>query len=65
MSLANREKYFWFKPRNKNMHRVYHTINSAMTHHKNIMGNIHIKKTCGKENCNCKCNEKNKEKDKQ
>ena len=51
MSLANREKYFWFKPRNKIMHKVYHNVDS--------------KKTCGKENCNCKCNKKDKEKDKQ
>jgi hypothetical protein len=51
MPLANREKYFWFKPRNKIMHKVYHNIDS--------------KKTCGKENCNCKCNKKDKEKDKQ
>ena len=47
---------------NKIMHKMYDTINSAMTQRKNIMGNTYIKKTCGKENCNCKCNEKNKEK---
>ena len=65
MSLVNREKYFWFKPRNKSMHKVYHNVNSSMTQRRNIMGNTYIKKTCGKENCNCKCNKKDKEKDKQ
>ncbi len=47
------------------MHKVYHNVNSSMTHLRNIMGNTYVKKTCGKENCNCKCNKKDKEKDKQ
>ena len=63
MALRNREKYFWFKPRNKLMHKMYDNVNSSMTQRKDIMGNTYVKKTCGKENCNCKCNEKNKEKD--
>jgi hypothetical protein len=63
MALRNKEKYFWFKPRNKLMHKIYDNVNSSMTQRENIMGNTYIKKTCGKENCNCKCNEKNKEKD--
>ena len=63
MALRNKEKYFWFKPRNKLMHKIYDNVNSSMTQRENIMGNTNIKKTCGKENCNCKCNEKNKEKD--
>ena len=36
MALPKREKYFWFKPRNKIMHKMYDTINSAMTQRKNI-----------------------------
>ena len=63
MSLLKREKYYWFKPGNRKMHKVYDTISSAITHQKNIIKNIHIKKTCDKENCKCKCNERNKEKD--
>jgi len=45
------------------MHKMYDNVNSSMTQRKDIMGNTYVKKTCGKENCNCKCNEKNKEKD--
>lgn len=63
MSLLKREKYYWFKPGNRKMHKVYDTISSTITHQKNIIKNTYIKKTCGKENCKCKCNERNKEKD--